>query len=52
MTGELVLVAAIGIDGNGVKHPLGLIEAPASGTGQNSAWARAEKIETGPRSAL
>jgi putative transposase len=26
MTGELVLVAAIGIDGNGVKHPLGLIE--------------------------
>ena len=24
MTGELVLVAAIGIDGNGVKHPLGL----------------------------
>jgi putative transposase len=26
MTGDLVLVAAIGIDGNGVKHPLGLIE--------------------------
>ena len=26
MTGELVLVAAIGIDGEGVKHPLGLIE--------------------------
>jgi putative transposase len=26
MTGELVLVAAIGIDGKGVKHPLGLIE--------------------------
>ena len=26
MTGELVLVAAIGIDGDGVKHPLGLIE--------------------------
>src|SRR3979409_459669 len=26
MTGELVLVAAIGIDGQGVKHPLGLIE--------------------------
>src|SRR5947207_9374423 len=24
--GDLVLVAAIGIDGNGVKHPLGLIE--------------------------
>src|ERR1035441_6037233 len=28
MTGELVLVAAIGIDGEGVKHPLGLIEGP------------------------
>ena len=27
MTGELVLVAAIGIDGNGGKHPRGLIEA-------------------------
>ena len=26
MTGELVLVAAIGIDGHGVKHPLGLME--------------------------
>jgi len=26
MTGDLVLVAAIGIDGEGVKHPLGLIE--------------------------
>src|SRR6195256_2231681 len=26
MTGDLVLVAAIGIDGKGVKHPLGLIE--------------------------
>ena len=26
MTGDLVLVAAIGIDGTGVKHPLGLIE--------------------------
>src|SRR6516162_10998545 len=26
MTGELVLVAALGIDCNGVKHPLGLIE--------------------------
>src|SRR5207253_8234292 len=26
MTGELVLVAAIGIDDDGVKHPLGLIE--------------------------
>src|SRR5256884_2067528 len=26
MAGDLVLVAAIGIDGNGVKHPLGLIE--------------------------
>jgi transposase-like protein len=26
MSGELVLVAAIGIDGEGVKHPLGLIE--------------------------
>ena len=26
MTGDLVLVAAIGIDGIGVKHPLGLIE--------------------------
>ena len=26
MTGDLVLVAAIGIDGNGVKYPLGLIE--------------------------
>ena len=26
MTGDLVLVAAIGIDGEGVKHPLGIIE--------------------------
>src|SRR5471030_1049036 len=26
MTGDLVLVAAIGIDGEGVKHPLGLVE--------------------------
>jgi putative transposase len=26
MTGDPVLVAAIGIDGNGVKHPLGLVE--------------------------
>src|SRR3954471_303713 len=26
MTGDLVLVAAIGIDGKGVKHPLGLVE--------------------------
>src|SRR5262249_1585537 len=26
MTGELVLVGAIGIDGNGVKHPPGVIE--------------------------
>src|SRR5438270_2137417 len=26
MTGDLVLVAAIGIDGEGVKHPLGLME--------------------------
>src|SRR5881392_3823704 len=26
MAGELVLVAAIGIAGNGVKHPLGLVE--------------------------
>jgi putative transposase len=33
MTGELVLVAAIGIDGDGVKHPLGLIE----GATENSA---------------
>jgi putative transposase len=26
LTGDLVLVAAIGIDGEGVKHPLGLVE--------------------------
>src|SRR4030081_3879040 len=26
LTGDIVLVAAIGIDGNGVKHPLGIIE--------------------------
>jgi putative transposase len=26
MTGDLVLVAAIGVDGEGVKHPLGIIE--------------------------
>src|SRR5208282_6146201 len=26
MTGDLVLVAALGVDGEGVKHPLGLIE--------------------------
>src|SRR6516165_8647020 len=37
MTGELVLVAAIGIDGNGVKHPLGLIE----GATENAAVAKA-----------
>jgi putative transposase len=32
MTGELVLVAAIGIDGEGVKHPLGLIEGATENT--------------------
>src|ERR1700692_2338078 len=32
MTGELVLVAAIGIDGNDVKHPLGLIEGATENT--------------------
>ena len=32
MTGDLVLVAAIGIDGNGVKHPLGLIEGATENT--------------------
>jgi transposase-like protein len=37
MTGELVLVAGIGIDGNGVKHPLGLIE----GATENSAVVQA-----------
>jgi len=37
MTGELVLVAAIGIDGEGVKHPLGLIE----GATENSAVVQA-----------
>src|SRR4030088_771426 len=37
MTGELVLVAAIGIDGKGVKHPLGLIE----GATENSAVVQA-----------
>ena len=37
MTGDLVLVAAIGIDGNGVKHPLGLIE----GATENAAVAQA-----------
>ena len=37
MTGELVLVAAIGIDGRGVKRPLGLIE----GATENSAVVQA-----------
>lgn len=37
LTGELVLVAAIGIAGNGVKHPLGLIE----GATENSAVVQA-----------
>ena len=37
MTGDLVLVAAVGIDGNGVKHPLGLIE----GATENAAVAQA-----------
>ena len=37
MTGDLVLVAAIGIDGKGVKHPLGLIE----GATENSAVVQA-----------
>jgi transposase-like protein len=32
MTGDLVLVAAVGIDGNGVKHPLGLIEGATENT--------------------
>src|SRR5204862_3169812 len=32
MTGDLVLVAAIGIDGEGVKHPLGLIEGATENT--------------------
>jgi putative transposase len=32
MTDDLVLVAAIGIDGNGVKHPLGLIEGATENT--------------------
>jgi transposase-like protein len=32
MTGDLVLVAAIGIDGKGVKHPLGLIEGATENT--------------------
>jgi putative transposase len=32
MTGDLVLVAAIGIDGNGGKHPLGLIEGATENT--------------------
>src|SRR4030088_3492303 len=38
MTGELVLVAAIGLDGEGVKHPLGLIE----GATENAAVVRIE----------
>src|SRR5204863_878981 len=37
MTGDLVLVAAVGIDGTGVKHPLGLIE----GATENAAVAQA-----------
>src|SRR5207342_3379055 len=37
MTGDLVLVAALGIDGEGVKHPLGLIE----GATENSAVVQA-----------
>src|SRR6185436_937517 len=32
MFGDLVLVAAIGIDGEGVKHPLGLIEGATENT--------------------
>jgi putative transposase len=37
LTEDLVLVAAIGVDGEGVKHPLGLIE----GATENAAVAQA-----------
>ena len=33
---DLVLVAALGIDGNGDKHPLGLVE----GATENTLWSR------------
>src|SRR5438270_1888887 len=48
MTGELVLVAAIGIDGHGVKHPLGLVEGATENTAvvqaSSTIWSRAGSI--------
>jgi hypothetical protein len=36
ITEHLVLVAAVGIDGEGIKHPLGLVE----GATENAWWSR------------
>jgi hypothetical protein len=48
ITEHLVLVAAIGIDGEGVKHPLGL-EGSIHPRGTRFAPSRARAVDLSPR---
>jgi hypothetical protein len=38
IAGELTLLAAIGIDGEGAKHPLGLLSAQRALIGLRGTW--------------